>query len=150
MANRENNYRGRVERDDIRVSRYVPEDPVEKVAGSGSASDGQRRVQQRGQRLRQPAGDVRVLRPGDGYRTQPPARAEQARAYAERHRKEQRSRAVRRGIIIAVACVAALVVGIVVARGGAGLALPSLGGSGSGDASATQGEQGTDFSQDAG
>jgi peptidoglycan/xylan/chitin deacetylase (PgdA/CDA1 family) len=150
MANRENNYRGRVERDDIRVSRYVPEEPGEKVAGSGSASDVQRRVQQRGQRRRQPASDVRVLRPGDGYRTQPPARAEQARAYAERHRKEQRSRAVRRGVIIVVACVAALVVGIVVARGGAGLALPSLGGSGSGDASATQGEQGADSSQDAG
>lgn len=154
MANRENNYRGRLGRDDIRVSRYVPDEPGEKDAGTGSVSDAQKRVQQRGQQRgqhrRQPASDVRVLHPEDGYRTQPPARAEQARTYAERHRKEQRSRVVRRGVIIAVACVAALVVGIVVARGGAGLALPSLGGSGSGDASATQGEQGTDSSQDAG
>ena len=147
MANRENNYKGREGRDDIRVSRYVPEDPVEKVAGSGSAIEVQRRAQQRGQRggqrRRQSASDVRVLRPGVVPGAQPPARAEQARTYAERHRKEQRSRVVRRGVLIAVACVVLLVVGIVVARGGVGSLLPDAGGSVSGSEPASQGASGS-------
>lgn len=142
MVHRENNYRGRAGRDDIRVSRYVPEEPGEKVA---SSADGTRQhAQQHGtHRRRQGASDVRVLRPAEPLHSQPPARAEQARSYAERHRKERRSRAVRMGVLIAVACLVALVAGIIAARGGVGLSLPDVGGSGSGDASASQGEQGT-------
>jgi len=147
MANRENNYKGRGGRDSIRVSRYMPEEPGEKGPGVGSASDAQRRVQQReqrgGLRRRQPSSDVRVLRPGVVPGTQPPARAEQAHTYAERHRKEQRSRTVRRGILIAVACGVALVVGIVAARGGVGSLLPDNAGSGSGNEPATQGASGS-------
>ena len=142
MVHRENNYRGRAGRDDIRVSRYVPEEPGEKVA---SSADGTRQhAQQHGtHRRRQGASDVRVLRPAELLHSQPPARAEQARSYAERHRKERRSRAVRMGVLIAVACLVALVAGIIAVRGGVGLSLPDVGGSGSGDASASQGEQGT-------
>ena len=142
MVHRENNYRGRAGRDDIRVSRYVPEEPGEKVASS--ADGAHLRAQQRGtHRRRQRSSDVRVLRPAEPLRSQPPARTEQARSYAERHRKERRSRAVRMGVLIAVACLVALVAGIIAARGGVGLSLPDVGGSGSGDASASQGEQGT-------
>ena len=147
MANRENNYKGRGGRDSIRVSHYVPEQTGEKGPGNDSASDAQRRAQERGQRggrrRRQSASDVRVLRPGVVPGAQPPARAEQARTYAERHRKEQRSCAVRRGVLIAVACVAALVVGIVVARGGVGSLLPDADGSSSGSESASQGTSGS-------
>lgn len=147
MANRENNYKGRGGRDSIRVSHYVPEQTGEKGPGNDSASDAQRRAQERGQRgdrrRRQSASDVRVLRPGVVPGAQPPARAEQARTYAERHRKEQRSRAVRRGVLIAVACVVALVVGVVVARGGMGSLLPDADGSSSGSEPASQGTSGS-------
>lgn len=147
MANRENSYKGRGGRDSIRVSHYVPEQTGEKGPGNDSASDAQRRAQERGQRggqrRRQSASDVRVLRPGVVPGTQPPARAERARTYAERHRKEQRSRTVRRGILIAVACGVALVVGIVAARGGVGSLLPDNAGSGSGNEPATQGASGS-------
>ena len=142
MVHRENTYRGRGGRDDIRVSRYVPEEPSEKVASS--ADDARQRSQQRGaHRHRQGASDVRVLRPAESMPAQPSARAEQARSYAERHRKERRSRAVHMGVLVAVACVVALVAGIIASRGGVGLSLPDVGGSGSGDASSSQGEQGT-------
>lgn len=147
MANRENSYKGRGGRDSIRVSHYVPEQTGEKGPGNDSTSDAQRRAQERGQRggqrRRQSASDVRVLRPGVVPGTQPPARAEQAHTYAERHRKEQRSRTVRRGILIAVACGVALVVGIVAARGGVESLLPDNAGSGSGNEPATQGASGS-------
>lgn len=158
MAYRENNHRGRVGRDDIRVSRYVPEAPDANGAETGvggsvrqqSVRRDQRPSQRSGQRRRQSASEVRVLMPAEPARTQPPARAEQARAYAERHRKEKRSRAVRRGVIIAVACAVALAIGLVAAHGGAGFPLPSLGGQSEGGEASTPGEQGSDASQDAG
>ncbi len=149
MANRDNNYRGRMGQGDIRVSHYASEgsgaNAGEKDAGGSARQQSAQRAQRQGQYRRQGASEVRVLRPEGETREQSHARAEQAHAYAERHRKEQRSRAVRRGVIIAAACVAALVAGIVVANGGAGLALPTLGigGSGSGGDAATQGDQGT-------
>ena len=141
MVHRENNYRGRGGRDDIRVSHYVPEELGE--GGAGPADDARQRSQQHGaRRHRQGASDVRVLRPAESMPAEPSARAEQARSYAERHRKERRSRAVRIGVLVAIACVVALVAGIIAARGGVGLSLPDVGGSGSGDASVSQGEQG--------
>lgn len=153
MANRENNHRGRIERDDIRVSRYVPTDSDAGDAGDKAAGASRQVAQQRvgrhgGQRYRHSSNDVRVLCPEGEFHTQPPARAEQAHAYAECHRKEQRSRAVRRGVLIAIACVVALVVGIVVAKGGADLSLPSFG-AGSNDDGGTEATQGTSDTQDA-
>ncbi|MCI6547685.1 MAG: DUF5011 domain-containing protein [Coriobacteriaceae bacterium] len=152
MPNRESNHRGRMGRDDIRVSRYVP-DGSDGVGATGSAGAARQRAPQRGQhsapRRRTGSSDVRVLRPEGDSRMQPPARANLARAYAERRRKEQRSHAARCGIIIAVACVAALAVGIVAVWGGASLAWPPFGGSGDSADAATQGDdQGIQGTQD--